>query len=96
MSSWRCWRTSCATRWPRSAAPSSDHGLTGVQDESQSVHGVIDRQLKNLSRLIDDLFDVSRITRGKIRLRKERLDVAVVVANAIESAGHLIEARRHD
>ena len=57
---------------------------------------MINRQIKHLSRLIEDLFDVSRITRGKIRLRKERLDVATIVKSAVESARPMIDARQHD
>ena len=56
---------------------------------------VINRQIKQLARLIDDLFDVSRITRGRIRLRKEPLDVGVIIQNAVESARPLFEARQH-
>lgn len=46
-------------------------------------------------RLVDDLLDVSRITRGKIALKRERLALAEVVARAIEQASPLIEQRRH-
>ncbi len=69
--------------------------LAEVQGTIAQSMAVVDRQLKHLSRLVDDLCDVSRITRGKIQLRKERLDVAVVVRNAIESTRPLIEARQH-
>jgi PAS domain S-box-containing protein len=64
-------------------------------EEIEWCKDVIKRQVKHLSRLIDDLLDVSRITQGKIRLRKERLDVAKVLCGAIESVRFLIEARRH-
>jgi PAS domain S-box-containing protein len=56
---------------------------------------VIDRQVQNLARLVDDLLDVSRISRGKITLVKERVGLAVVVANAVESSRSLIDSRRH-
>lgn len=46
---------------------------------------VIERQLGQLSRIIDDLLDVSRITRGKIRLEKERVDISDILNKAIES-----------
>src|SRR5207253_10829827 len=46
--------------------------------------------------LVDDLLDVSRITRGKITLQNEPVDLAAVVAAALESSRPLIEARRHD
>ncbi|WP_437986936.1 ATP-binding protein [Sorangium sp. So ce117] len=56
---------------------------------------VIARQTRTLMRLVDDLLDVSRITRGKIELRKERIDVKAAVARAVESTREQIEARRH-
>src|SRR5262249_8319553 len=52
---------------------------------------VIDRQLGLLNRLVDDLLDVSRITRGKIRLRLEALDAATIVASAVETARSIID-----
>lgn len=57
---------------------------------------VIDRQVIQLTRLVDDLLDVSRITSGKIQLRKEALAVAAVVQSAIDASRPLIEAARHD
>ncbi len=56
---------------------------------------IIERQLNNLARLVDDLLDVSRIARGKVELRREPAEVASVVAQAIETASPLIESRRH-
>jgi len=56
---------------------------------------IIDRQTRQLSRLVDDLLDVSRIMRGKIELVKERTTVAALIARATETSGPLIEQRRH-
>ena len=56
---------------------------------------VIDRQVSHLVRLVDDLLDVSRITRGKIRLEFECIDVATLVASAVETSRPLIEAGGH-
>ena len=56
---------------------------------------VIERQVAHLSRLVDDLLDVSRITRGKVELRRERTRLAAVVAKAIEITAPLLEQRRH-
>jgi len=56
---------------------------------------VIGRQVQHLSRLVDDLLDVSRITRGKIELRRERLSVADLVAKAAEQTSPLFDERRH-
>jgi signal transduction histidine kinase len=57
---------------------------------------MIDRQVRHVMRLVDDLLDVSRITRGKIDLHSERVELAQVVAQAIEMASPLIEQRQHD
>jgi signal transduction histidine kinase/ActR/RegA family two-component response regulator len=56
---------------------------------------VIERQVKHLTRLVDDLLDVSRIVRGKVELKRERVNISDVVAKAIELASPLIEQRRH-
>jgi signal transduction histidine kinase len=56
---------------------------------------VIERQLTHLTRLVDDLLDVSRITRGKINLSREPVDVAGLVARAVETVQPLILERSH-
>ena len=56
---------------------------------------VIERQTRHLVRLVDDLLDVSRIARGKIELRRERMELADGVAKAIEMASPLLEERNH-
>ncbi len=56
---------------------------------------VIDRQSGHLARLVDDLLDISRITRGKIELRKERLDLVDIVRWAVETSRPLIDAHGH-
>jgi signal transduction histidine kinase len=56
---------------------------------------IIERQLIHLSRLVDDLLDVSRITRGKIKLARRRVELQELVARAVETVAPLIEARRH-
>jgi PAS domain S-box-containing protein len=55
----------------------------------------IERQARHLVALVDDLLDVARITRGKVSLRRERLELGAVVAQALESVSSLIEQRRH-
>jgi signal transduction histidine kinase/ActR/RegA family two-component response regulator len=64
-------------------------------DEIDTELTVLDRQAQHLVRLVDDLLDVSRVTRGKIELRREHIEMAEVVAKAIEMASPLIEERRH-
>ncbi|VTT98761.1 multi-sensor hybrid histidine kinase : Chemotaxis protein methyltransferase CheR OS=Chondromyces apiculatus DSM 436 GN=CAP_7340 PE=4 SV=1: PAS_4: GAF_2: HisKA: HATPase_c: Response_reg [Gemmataceae bacterium] len=56
---------------------------------------LLTRQIGHMAHLVDDLLDVSRITRGKVDLRKVRVDLADLVAAAVETARPLIEARRH-
>ncbi|MGE5833782.1 MAG: response regulator [Acidobacteriota bacterium] len=56
---------------------------------------IIHRQVEHLVRLIDDLVDVSRITRGLISLRREPTEISAVVAQAIESSRPLIDAKHH-
>ena len=57
---------------------------------------VIGRQVKHVVRLVDDLLDVSRITRGNIELEREEIDVADSIGKAIEMASPLLEERRHE
>ncbi len=56
---------------------------------------MIERQLRYLSRIVEDLLDVSRITRDKLVLRKERIDVASVIAQAVETSRPLAESADH-
>jgi signal transduction histidine kinase len=56
---------------------------------------VIDRQTSQLTRLVDDLLDISRITQGKVKLRRETVNLADVVTDAIESCRPLIDSLGH-
>jgi PAS domain S-box-containing protein len=56
---------------------------------------VIDRQVGYMARLLDDLLDVSRIGRGSLELRMERIQLASAVADAVETARPLLESKRH-
>ncbi len=64
-------------------------------DEALREVNVIERQAHHLVRLVDDLLDVSRITSGKVALAKESVEIADVVALAIETASPIIETARH-
>jgi PAS domain S-box-containing protein len=57
----------------------------------EAARNMIDRQMQHMVRLIDDLLDVSRITRGKLQLQRQRLDLAQVLEHAIDVARPLIE-----
>jgi len=60
------------------------------------VREMMERQVQHMTRMVDDLLDVSRITRGKIELRKEVVDLAAVVDRAVESVRPLIEDRHQE
>jgi len=62
----------------------------------KEFHDIMDRQLKKIIRLVDDLLDVSRITRGMIMLKKDRIDLIQVVNQALEIMQHDIKARQHE
>jgi len=68
---------------------------TGDDPDLKWCREVIERQARQLTRLVDDLLDVSRITRGAITLRSERVEIAKVVENAVESCRPLIDKHRH-
>jgi PAS domain S-box-containing protein len=63
--------------------------------ELEWAQNIIDQQIQQMIRLIDDLLDVSRITRDKLDLRKETVELAKVVESAIETSRPLIEQNRH-
>jgi signal transduction histidine kinase/DNA-binding response OmpR family regulator len=70
--------------------------LSGDSDpDVEWARDLIDRQVSQLVRLVDDLLDVSRITRGKIRLELQCLDLLSVVASAIETSRPLLDASAH-
>ncbi len=63
--------------------------------ESAPVHAMMERQVHHLVRLVDDLLEVSRISRGAFTLRKERIELATVVRNAVETSDPLIRGGNH-
>src|SRR4029077_14554931 len=64
-------------------------------DQLRQAQSIIEREVGQLVRLVDDLLDVSRITQGKIRLHMEAVDLTEIVNEAVELSGPLIKARRH-
>jgi signal transduction histidine kinase/ActR/RegA family two-component response regulator len=64
-------------------------------DTPGRVVTMMERQLGHMVRLIDDLLDVSRVSRGKVTLRKERVSLRAIVDSAIETSRPLIETARH-
>ena len=69
-------------------------GLGGP--EAEQVREIAERQVRHLTRLVDDLLDVSRISSGKIQLRKGPVDLNAIIGRAVDSARLLIESRRHE
>lgn len=61
----------------------------------QSASAVVARQAEHMKELVDDLLDMSRVTRGLITLAREELDINVIVASAVEQVRALIDARHH-
>jgi two-component system CheB/CheR fusion protein len=70
--------------------------MTTRQDAaSERLGEIIERQVNHMVRLVDDLMEVSRITRGKIELRQEPIEVAAIIRGAVETSRPLIEAANH-
>src|SRR5688572_10788474 len=70
--------------------------LRGNQEAGDTVLPMMERQVQHLTRLLDDLLDVSRITRGKVALQVERIDLARAVQAAVETNRGIIERMRHE
>jgi PAS domain S-box-containing protein len=62
----------------------------------QQAGNIIERQVRQMVRLVDDLLDISRITKGKLRLNKERVEVRSIANLAAESVRPLLDARKHE
>jgi PAS domain S-box-containing protein len=69
--------------------------LAGGDPKVAKASEVIGRQARHLSALVDDLLDVSRVTRGLVELNKERVDLGAVVERAIEQSRPLLAAKGH-
>jgi CheY-like chemotaxis protein len=70
-----------------------------IGPDQQDLHwarNVIERQVQHMVRLVDDLLDVSRITRGKIKLQCEPVEMATIVDRAVETCRPLLDARKHE
>ena len=71
------------------ASPSEDSAVRTARD-------MIDRQVQHLVRLVDDLLEVTRIARGRIQLRQDRLDLKLTLVAAVEACRTLIEGAHHE
>src|SRR5689334_9094870 len=86
-------------RNPLSPLRNATHMLMQGETQDPKIiwsRGVIERQLRHMIRLVDDLLDVSRIARGKIVLVSEAVKMADVVAAAVETVQPLLEQKRQD
>ncbi|MEN3366123.1 MAG: hypothetical protein V7606_3397 [Burkholderiales bacterium] len=79
----------------RNAVDLLRHLDPSVPDKQEHARQTIIRQTDHMVRLVDDLLDVSRISQGKIALRKERIELKAVLEAAIETAGPMIERWQH-
>jgi PAS domain S-box-containing protein len=81
------------------AAITSAAELIGLLDATDPAFGqareILHAHIQQLVRLVDDMLDVSRLTRGKIRIRRERLDLRNVLAGSLQTCESAIESRRH-
>jgi signal transduction histidine kinase/ActR/RegA family two-component response regulator len=68
----------------------------GNGDDSDDTLEIIDRQTQNLAHLIEDLLDVSRISRDKVTLRKEVVDVATIIGGAADTVRPLLDEKSHE
>ena len=68
---------------------------TGADPTAERVCEMMERQVNHMVRLVDDLMEVSRITRGLIELRRAETDLATVIRTAVETSRPLIEAGEH-
>jgi PAS domain S-box-containing protein len=85
-------------RNPLSSIRMAAHTLQrpGTEKEREWSLGVITHQVGALNRLIEDLLDVSRISKGKVHLRREALDLAAVIGHAADSVATLVREREHE
>ena len=64
-------------------------------ERMKQIHGVMDRQLVHLVRLVDDLLDVSRVSQGKIVLKREKIEIAEIIQAALEASQPFVEGGNH-
>jgi signal transduction histidine kinase len=68
---------------------------TATDAQKRWSHDVIDRQVQHMSLLLDDLLDISRVTRGTLALRMQSTELASVIDTAVETARPTIDSKRH-
>jgi PAS domain S-box-containing protein len=68
---------------------------SATEEQRRWTHDVIERQVQHMALLLDDLLDISRVTRGTLELRSRMTDLTSIIATATETSQPLIEAKRH-
>ena len=66
-----------------------------THEQQRQAEEIIERQVAHMSRLLDDLLDISRITRGMLELKKSRIELTAVIGAAIEAARPILDAKQH-
>ena len=82
-------------RNPLAAIRSATDLLRNPNGDVRWAADVLDHQVRHLTRLVDDLLDVSRITRGQVVLRKTPADLGAILARAVEMSRPFVQSRRH-
>ena len=96
-SSSRCWRTSCAIRSRRSRAGIEILKRKGIDPAiAERITATMSRQAAQLVRLIDDLLDVSRISSGRLELRKAPVALADIMRDAVATVRPLLDRMGHE
>ncbi len=86
-------------RNPLAPIRNSIHIMRLAEHDRAMIEGsraMIERQVQQMVRLVDDLLDLSRISRGKIELRRERVELATILTSAVETSRPLIDQSGHD
>ena len=96
MSSWRCSPTNSAIPSPQSPTPSRPSVWPGATLRRRGGAQYRRRRIGHMARLLDDLLDVSRFTRGKVHLRKVPVDLTTILRQAVETSRPLIEKSGHE
>jgi len=85
-------------RNPLASITMAAHSIRMVKSDDSTIveaQQIIERQADHLARLVDDLIEVSRVEQGKVRLRKEPMDLAKAISRAVDSCEHLIKTQDH-
>ncbi|MGH8289959.1 MAG: hybrid sensor histidine kinase/response regulator [Steroidobacteraceae bacterium] len=80
---------------PIRQASAISKAVAATEEQKRWSHDVIERQVHHMALLLDDLLDISRVTRGALELRSKMTDLTSIIAAAAETAQPLIESKRH-